>query len=115
VRPQPGQRDRIVWPAPQDVRRHRQQRVQVERAGPAVADPGQRQVVPPCRGVAQLAGEDAGAGQAEAALLRWRRRHQPEKHVLGDARRVELPGDDPGAGRRGLERRERRRDPVTKS
>jgi hypothetical protein len=89
--------------------------VQVERAGPAVAEPGQRQIVPPCRGVAQLAGEDAGAGQAEAALLRSRGRHQPEKHVLGDARRVELPGNDPGPGRRGLERRERRRDPVTKS
>jgi len=80
-----------------------------------VAEPGQRQIVPPCRGVAQLAGEDAGAGQAEAALLRSRGRHQPEKHVLGDARRVELPGNDPGPGRRGLERRERRRDPVTKS
>ena len=36
-------------------------------------------------------------------------RRQPEKRVLGDARRVELPGDDPGAGRRGLERGERRR------
>ena len=55
VLPEPGERSRIVGPAPQDLARHRHQGVQIERAGPAVADPGDRQIVPARHGVAQLA------------------------------------------------------------
>ena len=66
---------------------------------------GPRQLVPACHGIAQLPGEDAGAGEAEAALLRWRRRHQP-RNKSSACGRGRAPGDGPGAGRRRLERRE---------
>jgi hypothetical protein len=37
--------NRIVWPAPQGCLRDRHERVQVERADPAAADPGEGQIV----------------------------------------------------------------------
>jgi hypothetical protein len=78
--------------------------MQIERAGPAATDPGNREVVAAGDRVAQLAGEDAGTGEAETALVRGRWRDQQMEKIFGEAIGVELPGDDPGAGRRGLER-----------
>jgi hypothetical protein len=74
--------------------------VQVERAGAAVADPRECEVMAARHGRAQLAGEDAGAGQAQAAFLRQGWRGQPMERIFGDAIKVEMPRDDCRAGRR---------------
>ena len=68
VRPQPSERLRVVWPQPQDREGHRDQGMQVEGTGlgdPDLADRGF--VLRPHR-VAQLIGQDAGAGDADRAL-----------------------------------------------
>jgi len=51
--------------------------------------------------LAQLAGQDAAALQAEAAPLRRRRHRQPVKPIVRRRAEVVRPGDHPGAGRRG--------------
>jgi hypothetical protein len=62
---EPSEGNRIIRSAPQDGFRYRHQRVQVERAGPAATDLGDRKVMAAGDRVAQLAGEDAGAAQGE--------------------------------------------------
>jgi hypothetical protein len=84
----------IVAPLPDGSRRHRQQRVQVERAGPAGADARNREIVASADGLAQLADDDAGTGDAQCAWLP-RRRDQEVEHILLDPIEVELPGNDP--------------------
>ena len=98
VFPKPAQRVRVFRAEPQHSRRHRQQRVQVERAGPAGADARNRQIVASADGLAQPAGDDAGTGDAQRAWLP-RRRDQEVEHILLDPIEVELPGNDPGPGR----------------
>ena len=95
---------------PQHGFRHRHEGVQVERASPAQPDPGGRQFLAAARRVAQLAGQDAGAAEAEAARRRIRRsgrrrgRDQQMEQILLHAVEIELPGDRPSAGRRCAER-----------
>jgi len=76
--------------------------MQIERAGLALADQCHRQGVPLCHRRPQLAGEDAGTGQAEAAA--WR--DQQVAEILFHALEIELPGNRPGARGRGAEGRE---------
>ena len=98
VRPQPGQRGRVVRAEAQQVSGHRDQRLQVERTGQAAADPGDGEVVAARHGGAQLIGEDAGAGRTEAAPVRRRWRDQHMEEIFRQAVEVELPGDHPCPG-----------------
>ena len=61
-----------------------------------------RQVMPLCHRRPQLAGENAGTGQAEAAA--WR--DQQVEEILFHALQIELPGNRPCTGGRGAEARE---------
>ena len=95
----PGQRRRIGRAEAQNVVRHRQQRVQIERARQAAPDPGHCQGVVRLEAGAELPRQDAAAGDRQPPLAR-RRRHRQGEHVLLEAGDVEPPGDDPGATRR---------------
>ncbi len=103
VLPQPGQRRGIVGPAPEQRGGHRQQRVQVERAAFRAGGLSHGQFVAAADGIAQLGGQDAGAGDAEAALLRRRRSGEQVEPALLHAVEVEVPGDHPAASRLHLE------------
>lgn len=64
-RPEPGQRGRgRPGRQPEHVSGHRDQRLQVERAGQAVADTGDGEVMPARHGGARLIGEGFGGGSS---------------------------------------------------
>ena len=98
VRPQPGQRlragrARAAAAGPGTG----SSRCRSKRAGPARRGPLGHPALARLGGVAQLAGQDAAALQAEAAPLRRRRRHQQVEPVLRRRAEVVLPGDHAGA------------------
>ena len=66
--------------------------MQIERTGPALADPFDRKLVASRHGIAQLAGHDPGPGQAQAALLLLRRRHQQVEAIMLQAIEVDARG-----------------------
>ena len=88
-----------VAPRSRTVVRHRQQRVQIERARQAASDPGNRQSVVRLDPGAELPRQEPAAGDRQPPLAR-RRRHRQGKHVLFEAGDVEPSGDGLGAARR---------------
>ena len=66
---QPGERRRIGRAQCQDLLRHRQQRMQIERAGPAVADLTDRLRMMRLDALAELARQDAATGDRQVPLL----------------------------------------------
>jgi hypothetical protein len=70
VLPEPGQRGGIVGAQAQHRSRHRNQGMEVERAGPAGADAGDGHRMPAWHRRDQPVGDDAGAFEAETARRR---------------------------------------------
>jgi hypothetical protein len=100
VRPEPRPGVRVIRAKPQQRCGHRQQAVQVEEAGAACRGALGDQAAAGGGGVAQLAGQDARALEAEAAALRRRRHGEPMKPVLAGGGAIVRPGDHAGAGGR---------------
>jgi hypothetical protein len=90
-----GERRRIGRADRQDSWRYRQQRMQVERTGPAVANLTDRPHMMRLDPLTELARQDAAAGDRQVPLCR-RRCHGEVEHVLFDAGEIEPPRDDTG-------------------
>ena len=106
MRRQPGERRRIGRPQREDWVRHRQQRMQIERAGKAVPDPGTSLGLADFDPFAELPCQDAAAGDRQVAGLQ-RLGDGTGKNIFLDAGEIEPPGDDAGATRGGSEIRDR--------
>ena len=94
MRPQPGERLRVVRSQSQDREWHRDEGVQVERTGLGDPDLADRRLVLRPHRVAQLVGQEAGAGDADRTPG-WRRRHQQVEPVFRQARVIVDQGTTP--------------------
>ena len=95
---EPSERLRVGRTQFQDARRHRQQHMEVERAGAAAPDQADRLRVVRLDPLAKLAGEEMAPGDRQTPLG-WRLRRGQFEDVLLDAREIEAPWDDARATR----------------
>ena len=90
----------------QDRGRHRQQRVQIERAGPAAPDQCRGARLPRFHTRPELARQDAAAGDRQVSPRRGLGCGQVEDVLLDDVE-IEPPRNDPGSARGRREIRDR--------
>ncbi len=102
---QPGERLRVGRTQLEDARRHRQQRMEVQRAGAAAPNQADRFRVVRLDPLAELAREEVATGDRQTPLG-YRLRCGQVEDVFLDAREIEAPRDDT----RPMRRRDKARD-----